>query len=93
MNTLNKYQISHIISQLSEVEQFVTQMQSLNSEAARDMCRGYAFARTRDIRQALLGVALTDIEVEAPVAMAADTRPSRVGGAAAGAAPVGGKVG
>ncbi len=69
MNTLNKYQIAHIISQLSEIEQFVTQMQSLNSEAAREMCRGYAFSRTREIRQALLGVALTDIKVEAPTAL------------------------
>ncbi len=87
MNTLNKFQTAIIISQLSEIEQFITQMQSLNSEAAREMCRGYAFARTRDIRQALLGVALTDIEVEAPVLAAADTRPSCIGGAAAGAMP------
>ncbi len=93
MSTLNKYQTASIIRQLSDIEQFVTQMQSLNSEAAREMCRGYAFARTRDIRQALLGVALTDIEVEAPVLAEADTRPSRIGGAAAGAAPVGEKVG
>ncbi len=93
MNTLSKYQTATIISQLSEIEQFITQMQSLNSEAARDMCRGYAFARTRAIRQALLGVALTDIEIEAPVLAETDTRPSRIGGAAAGAAPVGEKVG
>jgi hypothetical protein len=67
VNTLSKFQTATIISQLSEIERFVTQMQSLNSEAAREMCRGYAFTRIRDIRQALLGVALTDIEVEAPV--------------------------
>jgi hypothetical protein len=67
MPTLSKFQTGTIIAQLSEIEQFITQMQSLNSEAAREMCRGYAFARTRDIRQALLGVALSDIEVEAPV--------------------------
>lgn len=93
MNTLNKFQTATIISQLSEIEHFATQMQSLNSEAARDMCRGHAFARTRDIRQALLGIALTDIEIEAPMLAEADTRTSRIGGAAAGAAPVGEKVG
>jgi hypothetical protein len=70
VNTLNKYQTATIIRQLSEVEEFITQMHSFNSEAAREMCRGHAFARIRDIRQALLGVALTDIEVEAPVALA-----------------------
>ena len=87
MSTLNKFQTATIISQLSEIEQFVTQMQSLNSETAREMCRGYAFTRIRDIRQALLGVALTDIEIEAPVLAETDTRPSRVSGAAAGVAP------
>jgi hypothetical protein len=85
MSTLNKYQTAHIISQLSDIEQFVTQMLSLNSEGAREMCRGHAFTRTRDIRQALLGVALADIEVEAPVLAEADARPSRISGAAAGA--------
>ena len=67
MSTLNKFQTAAIISQLSEIEQFVTQMQSLNSETAREMCRGYAFTRIRRVREALLGVALTDIEVEVPV--------------------------
>jgi hypothetical protein len=93
MSTLNKYQTASIIRQLSEVEEFITQMQSFNSEGAREMCRGYAFTRIRWVREALLGVALTDIEVEAPVLAATDTRPSRIGGAAAGAAPVGEKVG
>jgi hypothetical protein len=67
MSTLSKFQTAAIIRQLSEIEQFVTQMQSLNSETAREVCRECAFSRTRDIRQALLGVALTDIEIDAPV--------------------------
>ena len=71
MPTLNKYQTRTIIAQLSEIEQFITQMRSLNSEEAREMCRGYAFARIRHVREALLNVAVTDIEVESPALEAA----------------------
>jgi len=66
VNTLTKYETCSIIRQLTDIERFTEQMATFTSEEARGMCKSHIFTRTTAIRDALLVVALADIEVETP---------------------------